>query len=78
MKEWATASTLTGKSCAASLCNFFQPVTRNVINPAIKYLKVVIPAKAGIQDKTECRIKSGMTWLFYLVAGLIIFNLSSL
>jgi hypothetical protein len=44
----------------------------DIINPAIKYLKVVIPAKAGIQKNTGCRIKSGMTWLFYFVAGFII------
>ena len=31
------------------------------INPAIKYLAIVIPAKAGIQEYTGCRIKSGMT-----------------
>ena len=31
------------------------------ITPAIKYLKIVIPAKAGIQEYTGCRIKSGMT-----------------
>ena len=24
---------------------------------------IVIPAKAGIQERTGCRIKSGMTWL---------------
>jgi hypothetical protein len=51
------------------------------ITPAIKYLKVVIPAKAGIQKNTGCPrlttcrgrlIKSGMTEFGYLVAGLII------
>jgi len=31
------------------------------ITPTIKYLKIVIPAKAGIQEYTGCRIKSGMT-----------------
>jgi len=31
------------------------------ITPAIKYLKIVIPAKAGIQEYTGCWIKSGMT-----------------
>jgi hypothetical protein len=42
-----------------------------VITPAIKYLKAVIPAQAGIQEGTGCRIKacpgldpgSGMTGL---------------
>jgi len=34
-----------------------------VITPAVKYPKVVIPAKAGIQEDTGCRIKSGMTGL---------------
>jgi len=42
-----------------------------VITPAIKYLNIVIPAKAGIQVGTGCRIKSGMTELDYLVARLI-------
>jgi len=41
------------------------------ITPAIKYPKSVIPAKAGIQKSTGCRIKSGMTKLAYLIAGLI-------
>jgi len=42
------------------------------ITPAIKYLNIVIPAKAGIQEGTGCRIKSGMTELDYLIARLII------
>jgi hypothetical protein len=33
------------------------------ISPADKCLKVVIPAQAGIQQSTGCRIKSGMTAL---------------
>ena len=41
------------------------------IASAIKYLNIVIPAKAGIQVGTGCRIKSGMTELDYLVARLI-------
>jgi len=41
------------------------------ITPAIKHLNIVIPAKAGIQESTGCRIKSGMTELDYLVARLI-------
>jgi len=41
------------------------------ITPAIKYLNIVIPAKAGIQVATGCRIKSGMTELDYLIARLI-------
>ena len=41
------------------------------ITPAIKYLNIVIPAKAGIQEGTGCQIKSGMTELDYLVARLI-------
>ena len=45
------------------------------ITPAIKYLNIVIPAKAGIQEGTGCRIKSGMTELDYLVARLIRGNL---
>jgi len=35
----------------------------NDITPVVKYPKVVIPAKAGIQKSTGCRIKSGMTEL---------------
>jgi hypothetical protein len=31
--------------------------------PAVRYVTVVIPAKAGIQKDTGCRIKSGMTEL---------------
>ena len=41
------------------------------ITPAIKYVTDVIPAKAGIQKDTGCRIMSGMTGFGYLVAGLI-------
>ena len=37
----------------------------------IKYLNIVIPAKAGIQEGTGCRIKSGLTELDYLIARLI-------
>jgi hypothetical protein len=33
------------------------------ITPAVKYPKFVIPAQAGIQKNTGCRIKSGMTEL---------------
>jgi len=44
----------------------------NDITPAIKYLNIVIPAKAGIQVGTGCRIKSGMTELEYLIARLIV------
>jgi hypothetical protein len=33
------------------------------ITPAVKYPTVVIPAEAGIQKDTGCRIKSGMTEL---------------
>mgnify|MGYP001820656974 FL=1 len=43
-----------------------------VITPAIKYVTDVIPAKAGIQKDTGCRIMSGMTGFGYLVAGLIV------
>ncbi len=32
-----------------------------IITPATKYIKEVIPAKAGIQAGTGCRIKSGVT-----------------
>ena len=46
------------------------------IAPATKYLNVVIPAKAGIQAGTGCRIKSGMTELACLIAGLITDRLS--
>ena len=42
-----------------------------IITPAIKYVTVVIPAKAGIHKDTGCRIMSGMTGCGYLVAGLI-------
>jgi len=31
--------------------------------------KMVIPAKAGIQKNTGCRIKSGMTELASFIAG---------
>jgi len=41
------------------------------INPAIKYLPIVITAKAGIQEYTGCRIKSGMMEAVCLIAGLI-------
>jgi len=48
------------------------PITpAGYITPAIKYLNIVIPAKAGIQVGTGCRIKSGMTELEYLIARLI-------
>ena len=36
---------------------------QEIITPATIYVKVVIPAKAGIQNWTGCRIKSGMTIL---------------
>jgi len=42
------------------------------ITPAIKYLNIVIPAKAGIQEGTGFRIKSGMTELYYLIARFIL------
>jgi len=35
----------------------------SIIAPVVKYPMVVIPAKAGIQKETGCRIKSGMTGL---------------
>ncbi|RLC01061.1 MAG: hypothetical protein DRH90_17020 [Deltaproteobacteria bacterium] len=53
---------------------------RLYITPTVKYLKVVIPAEAGIQKNTGCPrlttcrgrlIKSGMTEFGYLLAGLI-------
>jgi hypothetical protein len=37
----------------------------SVITPATIYLKVAIPAKAGIQKYTGCRIKSGMTFYMF-------------
>ena len=51
--------------------NWILYLTSDNITPAIKYLNIVIPAKAGIQEGTGCRIKSGMTELDYLVARLI-------
>ena len=39
----------------------FVELVDHFITPAIKYLNIVIPAKAGIQAGTGCRIKSGMT-----------------
>jgi hypothetical protein len=36
------------------------------IAPADKYPRFVIPAQAGIQQNTGCRIKSGMTALAIL------------
>jgi len=47
-------------------------ITSADITPAIKSLNIVIPAKAGIQEGTGCRIKSGMTELDYLIARLIL------
>ena len=47
------------------------------ITPAIKYVTDVIPAKAGIQKDTGCRIMSGMTGFGYLVAGLIIWQIQN-
>ena len=38
---------------------------RLIITSAVKYPKIVIPANAGIQINTGCRIKSGMTKLIY-------------
>ena len=43
-----------------------------IITPAIKYVKDVIHAKAGIQKYTGCRIMSGMTGFGYFAAGLIL------
>jgi hypothetical protein len=43
------------------LFSIYAPVS--TITPADKYPKFVIPAQAGIQQNTECRIKSGMTEL---------------
>ncbi len=37
--------------------------TRRHITTAVKYRTVVIPAEAGIQKDTGCRIQSGMTEL---------------
>ena len=53
----------------ASPC--WELVFPDVIAPADKYPRFVIPAQAGIQQSTGCRIKSGMTGGGYLVAGLI-------
>jgi hypothetical protein len=39
------------------------------ITPAIKYATDVIPARAGIQKDTGCRIMSDMVRGGYLVAG---------
>jgi hypothetical protein len=55
------------------------PRNQENTTPAIKYLNIVIPAKAGIQVVPGCRskiphssgIKSGMTELVCLVARLI-------
>ncbi|MEN8245400.1 MAG: hypothetical protein ABFS43_10925 [Thermodesulfobacteriota bacterium] len=38
-------------------------IKKRYIAPANKYVNAVIPAKAGIQDITGCRNKSGMTHL---------------
>jgi len=35
----------------------------SIITPADKYPRLVIPAQAGIQQNTGCRIKPGMTAL---------------
>jgi hypothetical protein len=58
-----------------SLIIFEEPTIS--ITQVIKFLTVVIPAKAGIQKKTGCRIKacpgldpgSGMTGFGYLATG---------
>ena len=42
-----------------------------VLNRRLNTSKVVIPAKAGIQADTGCRIKPGMTEVVPLIAGLI-------
>ena len=51
--------------------NDFLYLILSYITSAIKYLNIVIPAKAGIQVGTGCRIKSGMTELDYLIARLL-------
>ena len=58
-----------------SICLSFDVGCSFFITQAIKYLNIVIPAKAGIQESTGCRIKSGMTELDYLIARLITFNI---
>jgi hypothetical protein len=57
-----------------------EPRIPEFITPAIKYLNIVIPPRIGVRDDDQagiqvgagCLIKSGMTELLYLVAGLII------
>jgi hypothetical protein len=58
MRPWRIWGTPT-KRLRPSSAN---PENIDFITPAIKYIKVVIPAKAGIQTGTGCRINSGMTW----------------
>jgi hypothetical protein len=48
-----------------------KPDTRFLLLRQLNTPEVVIPAKAGIQINTGCRIKSGMTKLVYSIAGLI-------
>jgi len=47
---------------AADFFIVFPETMGYIITPAIIYLNVVIPTKAGIQNWTGCRIKSGMTF----------------
>jgi len=68
------ASVIPGAAGLIFCCPFFFRGNTSIstdITLAVKYLKVVIPAEAGIQKNTGCRIKSGMTEFGYLLAGLI-------
>ena len=58
-------------------CSTPYEILTELITPATKYLKVVIPRlDRGIQAGTGCRIKSGMTELACLTTGLIILTVS--
>jgi hypothetical protein len=43
-----------------------------ILNRQLNAPMIVIPAKAGIQAGSGCRIKSGMTEFVPLIAGLIV------
>ena len=57
----ATARDLLHQDCLEPALKPTALLSMDIITPATIYVKAVIPAKAGIQNWTGCRIKSGMT-----------------
>ena len=57
LAEWTT------KHAGGKIIELDGLSTHYIITPADKYPRFVIPAQAGIQQSTGCRIKSGMTAL---------------